>query len=435
MQLTHLFPQPELAQSPDRIRLKLVTQFYPPDFAASGQLMNELACNLAQQGMTVQVFTAQPGYAFEQERAPEQETQAQVEIIRSNFMRGFSRRWAGRTISSLAFCAHALWHLRLAANRGDVILFTSEPPFLPLIGLILKWLFNVKFITLIYDLYPEIAVELGVLGQDHWLVKLWHRLNQWVWKATDEIIVPCQTMKERLVQHRPDIAGKITVIHNWADPTAVRPIAKQENSFAQSQGLVDPFVVLYSGNMGRCHDMVTILETARLLQDEPIVFLFVGNGAKRSWLEAEVECHQLKNCRFLPYQSKDDLPLSLTACDLSLVSIDRGMEGLVAPSKFYSALCAGRPVAIICESHSYLKPLVAQANCGTTVKNGDAQELAKFIQTVASNPKIAKQLGENACQLARENFTPEQIAQKYYQIIAQTAISDVDIYRAKPLSV
>jgi glycosyltransferase involved in cell wall biosynthesis len=441
MLLSYLLPKLQSTQLTESTKptkptkLKLITQFYPPDFAASGQLMNELACQLANQGLAVQVFTAQPGYAFAQEQAPKQEIQEQVEVIRSNFLRGFSRRWAGRTISSLAFCAHAIWHSCLSANRGDVILLTSEPPFLPLVGLILKWLFNIKFITLIYDLYPEVAVELGVLSQAHWLVTLWHQINRWVWHATDEIIVPCQTMHDRLVKHCPAIAHKITVIHNWTDPTLVQPIAKAENPFAQAQGLVDPFVVLYSGNMGRCHDMETILETAKVLRHESIVFLFIGDGAKRSWLETQVKQHQLENCRFLPYQSKADLPLSLTACDLSLVSIDRGMEGLVAPSKFYSALCTGRPVAVICESHSYLRPLVTQADCGITVQNGDAQGLARFIQAVAGDRKMAEQLGKNGHHFAKENFTPGRIAQKYYQIIEQTVRLSKEAVQKAPLSI
>jgi glycosyltransferase involved in cell wall biosynthesis len=435
MSLSHLLPKLQLTQSTGPTRLKLITQFYPPDFAASGQLMDELACNLAKQGLSVQVFTAQPGYAFAQEQAAKQEIQKQVEVIRSNFLRGFSRRWAGRTISSLAFCAHALWHLRLAANRGDVILLTSEPPFLPLIGLVIKWLFDVKFITLIYDLYPEVAVELGVLSSNHWLVSLWHQINRWVWYATDEIIVPCQTMKDRVVEHCPEIADKITVIHNWADSTLIQPIAKEENMFAQAQDLINPFVVLYSGNMGRCHDMETILEAAKILRDESIIFLFIGDGAKRSWLEAEVKQHQLKNCRFLPYQPKQDLPLSLTAGDILLVSVDRGMEGLVAPSKFYSALCAGRPIAVICESHSYLKSLIAQANCGIALENGNAQGLAKFIQATADDRETAEQLGKNGHYFAREHFTPRRIAQKYHQIIERTAMLGKGTYQKKPLSV
>jgi EAL domain-containing protein (putative c-di-GMP-specific phosphodiesterase class I)/glycosyltransferase involved in cell wall biosynthesis/ActR/RegA family two-component response regulator len=411
-------------------RLKLVTQFYPPDFAATGQFMEELAQNLTQQGIDVHVFTAQPGYAFEQENAPDREWMGKVWVERSNFLRGTSRQWAGRTISSLAFCLHAIVHLCRRENQGDVLLLTSEPPFLQMVGLLMHWLFKVRFVTLIYDLYPEVAIELNVLPENHWLIRIWNWINQQVWQAAEAIVVPCETMRDRILQHSPGLAKKITVIHNWADPTWITPIPKAANPFAQEHQLVDKFVVLYSGNMGRCHDMDTILEAAELLADNPVEFLFVGGGPKREAVIERVQSLKLKNCHFLSYQDKSALPFSLTACDLSIVSVDVDMEGLVAPSKFYSALCAGRPIVAICEPHSYLRSLISQANCGVAIQNGDSQGLAEFIQYLLQNQDMIHQMGVSGHRYIQEFFTPIQISQQYFQLLNQIVNQHSDFYQA-----
>jgi EAL domain-containing protein (putative c-di-GMP-specific phosphodiesterase class I)/glycosyltransferase involved in cell wall biosynthesis/ActR/RegA family two-component response regulator len=414
-------------RSTAEIQLTLVTQFYPPDFAATGQFMDELAQNLSQQqGINVQVFTGQPSYAFDTTTAPARERMGRVWVQRSSFLRGHSRKWAGRTVSSLAFCAHALWHLRKRENRGNILLLTSEPPFLQVIGWILHLLFQTPFVTLVYDLYPEVAVELKVLPPHHPVIKLWDLVNRHVWHSAAAIVVPCHTMRDRIVAKVPEVADKITVIHNWADPNWIKPIAKAENTFAQENQLVDRFTVLYSGNMGRCHDMETILGAAIELQHEPIEFLFVGGGPKRQEVQEQVEALGLTNCRFFPYQDKALLPQSLTACDLSLVSVDRDMEGLVAPSKFYSALSAGRPVAIICEKHSYLRSLVADANCGAAISNGDRKGLAGFIRYLAQDPDMTRRMGSSGYRYIQEYFTPFAISKQYYRILRRAVVQNAD---------
>ncbi len=419
-------PQARLAE----VQLSIVTQFYPPDFAATGQFVDELAQQLSQQGMDVQVFTGQPSYAFETETAPEVEKMGNVWVRRSNFLRSGSRKWAGRTVSSLAFCGHALLHLLQRQHRGDILLFTSEPPFLQVIGLVLHFLFKIPYATLVYDLYPEVAVELNVVSHNHWLVKFWDAVNRRVWQQAVSIIVPCETMKDRIVLKVPEVADKITVIHNWADPTWIKPLVKHQNEFAQTYDLTDKFTVLYSGNMGRCHDMNTVLGAAVELQDEPVQFLFIGGGPKRAECQQKIQELGLQNCLFLPYQDKKLLPQSLTACDLSLVSVDVGMEGLVAPSKFYSALSAGRPVAVICEKHSYLRGLVAEANCGAAISNGDSKGLAGFIRYLAKDQDMANRLGQSGYRYIQEYYTPQLIGQQYFRILRRAVIQNADLYNA-----
>jgi EAL domain-containing protein (putative c-di-GMP-specific phosphodiesterase class I)/glycosyltransferase involved in cell wall biosynthesis/DNA-binding NarL/FixJ family response regulator len=413
-----------------QIKVSIITQFYPPDFAATGQFVEELATQLVTQQLAVQVFTGQPGYAFETSSAPEYEISQGVEIRRSRLLRTRSRKMLGRTVSSLAFCWHAFWYLLNRKNWGDILLFTSEPPYLQTLGYLLNKFFGVPFACIVYDLYPDVAVELKVLPKNHGITRFWDLLNRRVWRRAEAIIVPCQTMKDRIVAKVPKIAEKISVVHNWADPTWIKPLDKCHNAFAQTHQLVHKFTVLYSGNMGRCHDMETILGAAQELQSEPVQFLFIGGGPKREACQQKVQQKGLTNCLFLPYQDKSLLPQSLTACDLSLVSVDIGMEGLVAPSKFYSALASGRPVAVICEKHSYLRQLVAEANCGVALSNGDSKGLADFIRYLASNPKMANSLGLSGHRYIQDCFTPEIVSKQYGRLLYEAVVQHVDLRQA-----
>lgn len=401
------------------IKLSIITQFYPPDYAATGQLIEELAVQLGRIGLSVQVFTGQPGYAFQNESAPKIENLGRVTIRRSRSTRIWSKRIRGKALNGVLFCLRSGLHLLRNRSHVDVLLLTTAPPFLPILGYFAHKLFGIPYVCLLYDLYPDVAVELNVVSKQHWLVRFWDAVNCRIWKNAQQVIVLSSSMKDRVVAKCPEISDQVAVIHNWADPNWIVPIAKQHNYFAKKFDLVDKFTVLYSGNMGRCHDMETILEAVKLLKAEPIQFVFIGNGAKRKAFRAEVDDFGLNNCQFLPYQDKENLPYSLTACDLSLVSVSPGMEGLVAPSKLYAALAAGRPVGVICESHSYLRELVADGNCGEAFSNGDAVGMAAFIRRLAADSQSVKQMGQAGRHYLLSNFTPELIAKQYSEVLGE----------------
>ncbi|WP_316436942.1 glycosyltransferase family 4 protein [Leptolyngbya sp. NK1-12] len=405
-----------LAQS---IRLSVITQFFPPDFAATGQLIEELVRQLGQQGVDVKVFTGQPGYAFQSTSAPAYEQAGLVQIKRSRTSQMWPKRIRGKAINGILFMIRAVLHLLKNCRRRNIVLITTAPPFLPIVGYLAHLLFGMSYICLLYDLYPDIAVELGVISRRHWLTRLWHALNEQVWKHADGIIVLSSAMQERVANRCPEVANKISVIHSWADSNTIVPIPKSKNWFAMKHRLIEPFTVLYSGNLGRCHDVDTMLEAAILLRDEPIQFVCIGNGAKREILIQKVQELGLTNFLFLPYQDRDVLPYSLTACDLSLVSVSPGMDSLVAPSKLYSALSAGRPIAVICPKQAYLNQVIAEAGCGATFENGDAAKLANFIRLLQQDRQTAERMGKAGRRYLQTHFTPEIIAGQYLTVLKQ----------------
>jgi len=144
------------------IGLSIITQFYPPDYAATGQLIEELATNLGHQGMQVQIFTGQPGYAFGQSYAPPIERSEKLLVRRSRATLVLSDRIRGKALNGILFCLRAGLHLLKTASRGDILLLTTAPPFLPILGYLANLCFGLPYVCLLYDLYPDVAVQLKV---------------------------------------------------------------------------------------------------------------------------------------------------------------------------------------------------------------------------------------------------------------------------------
>lgn len=417
-------PQAPQFEVPPSLKLSVVTQFFPPDFAATGQLIEELVNQLGRQGVDVKVFTGQPGYAYQSATAPRYEQNGFIQIVRSRATQLWSKRIRGKAASGILFMIRTALHLIKNCRSRNLLLITTAPPFLPILGYLASLLLGFSYVCILYDLYPDIAIELGVISRRHWLAKLWQSLNCLVWRQAKALIVLSPEMRDRILTLCPDVADKVFVIHSWADPQQITPMPKTENWFAKRHHLVNKFTVLYSGNMGRCHDADTIFEAAIELRDEPIQFVFIGNGAKRDIIRREAERLGLTNLVFLPYQEKEVLPYSLTAGDLSLVSVSPGMESLVAPSKLYSALASGCPIAAVCPDHSYLRRLILDARCGDTFCNGDSKGLADFIRHLSHNRQRTEQMGQSGRKYLETHFTPEIIAQQYHDVLHWALLSE-----------
>lgn len=401
-------------------RLTLVSQYFPPDFAATGQLLDDLTSRLAAQGLQVQILTGMPSYAYSSDRAKCIEFQHNRCIRRTQVSRLWPKRIRGRAINGIFFCIRITLRLLRFSRRGDLILYTTEPPYLPLLGWLLHGITRTPYFVLLYDLYPDVLVELGVLRSDHFLVRLWRQFNCWVFADAQELVVLSEPMAERVRLHAPAVAAKLSVIPSWADPEHIRPLAKAENWFVQKHKLINHFTVLYSGNQGRCHDLVTVMAAALLLRHDPeVLFLFIGKGPQHKRLLQLVHDWGLTNCRFLPYQERCDLPYSLAAADLALVTLSIEAEGLVAPSKLYGHLAAGTPIAAITPASSYLRELVERENCGRWFANGNADNLAAWITALKADPTARARHGAAARALLERNANPDLVAALYRQLIEQ----------------
>jgi glycosyltransferase involved in cell wall biosynthesis len=328
----------------------------------------------------------------------------------------------GKILNSTTFFLGTV-HRSLTLPRDTVVLVVTNPPILPFVPYLLSFLRKQKFVCLIHDVYPDIAVRLGYLRQGGILCRLWERMNQRMMHGAAAVIVLGRDMEKKIREKLdPSDWGKIRVIPNWSDEDAICPLEKGDNPFLREIGLSpSAFIVQYSGNMGLSHDMETIIEAANRLQDIPVRFLFIGGGGKREKIGKMVADLGLENVLFLPYQPKENLRYSLACSDVSLVCLEEGVEGLSVPSKYYGILASGRPVIALMAERSEVAMSVRESGCGFVVPPGDPDALAERIRYLFDHPDAVREMGKKARESLERNYSRRVVAKKYLDLLREVS--------------
>ena len=289
-----------------------------------------------------------------------------------------------------------------------LLFIVSNPPFLGIVGLLFKYLRGQKYVILVYDTYPDVLIGIGFLKKGMF-TKVWDFLNRIVLQNSSLVITIGEYMADNL-ERKFDVlqtsAKKIVSIPNWVDINKIKPLSKKKNWFAQKHNQVDKITVLYSGNMGNTHDVETILYVAKLLVDiSKIHFLFIGEGAKRKFVEDYIQRNSLGNVTLLPFQPEETLPYSLSAGDIGLISYHKGTENCILPSKTYYYMAAGLALLVISEKDNDLSQLVKDDDCGINVKSKDIQGLKQAILGVSNNEELLDQYKQASRKTAEERFS------------------------------
>jgi glycosyltransferase involved in cell wall biosynthesis len=159
------------------------------------------------------------------------------------------------------------------------------------------------------------------------------------------------------------------------------------------------FVVLHAGNLGFYGAWQTVLKAAEILSNEDTGIVFVGDGANR--VELEASAANAKNVKFLPFRPAEQVPHVMMAGDLQIITVKRGLEGVVVPSKLYSTLAAGRPVLVIAERESDAARIVNSTGCGVSADPDDPMAVAAAIRELRSDPARLAEMGRRATETAK----------------------------------
>lgn len=320
---------------------------------------------------------------------------------------GFKRMLTWSLFTFLSF-----FHVLFSSKKKELILITT-PPFIVFTGLFFKRLRNQNYHLIIWDLYPDVLVNFGVLNESSWIIKYWKKINKTCFTKASNVFTlgkHLATAINNYTQENPKI------IPNWVNADFVKPMEKAENTFAKEHNLQDKLVVMYSGNMGLTHDIESIVYAAEALQNNSSIhFVLIGDGAKKTKITQYVSEKNLTNVLILPYQSNEVLPYSLSCADIGVVTLSQGAETISVPSKTYYTLAAGSAILALASHESELGLLIEEYNCGKVFENPKNEEIVKFIEGLVQEKSQLKEYKENA-RKASFNFTPEN-AKQYYNYI------------------
>ncbi len=385
------------------MKILLLNQFYPPDVAATGQLLADLAQKLVQKGHEVHVLCSRCAYGGGKKKYPAEQLINGVHIHRvaaTGFGRGNT---FGRLIDYVSFYILAVLKA-LILPRMNICIALTTPPFIALCGLMLRSLKGTRLVLWAMDLYPEIAVAYGVIKKGSFLHNFLTHISRRIYRRASRIISLGEVMTEKLIEAGVE-KEKIITVHNWVPGETVRSISSGNSVLRDKWNLNGHVILMYSGNLGLGHELDTVVRAIKQVgKDANLELLFVGSGKMRQSLVKLTDELDLDCVKFRPPVSLDNLSDSLAVADIHLVSQKPGTQGLIVPSKLYGILAAGRPILFIGPEDCEPATIVRKSKAGITTKPGDVNGVANALGKLTTDPQLRQTIGNNAKKYYKNNF-------------------------------
>jgi len=396
------------------VRILLLNEYFPPDTSATAKIAATVAGSLATRHQ-VTVLAGRPSYDPD-ERYP-------FSLLRRNVSGNLTVEHVGsttyprhqmrrRVANYLSYAALAV--PRALAVKSDLVLAMTDPPFNGITGALIARMKGIPFVYNIRDLYPDMALGGDIVRPRSW-VALWERLHRAALRQATRVIVLGDDMRERILS-KGIAPERVVVVRDGASfPAAAVP--PNHPAIGEIRGSAD-FVVLHAGNLGFYGAWNTLLDAAKLLPANGTRMIFIGDGANRASLEDA--SRGSATVRFLPFRPPEEIPCVMAAGDIHIVTIRRGLGGVVVPSKLYSILAAGRPILAVAPEDTDVARIVRSADCGLVADPDSPAQVAAAIRTLKSDPARLEAMGHRAHQAAADYARVKELA-KFMSVIEEAA--------------
>lgn len=398
-----------------KTKILFLCQFSYPEYNSSATLPFDTAKYLADKGYAADIICGYPKEYATAQHVPYHEIVEGVQLHRLPYLQLKRTKTIGRLINYFSFTASAFLQL-LKMYKYDVIICYSNPPVLPVVALMASKMFGTKLIFVSYDVYPEVAYASKALSPGCAIdIAMW-KINHQLYSKASKVVVLTDEMRQFILQNRTEIdPSRVCVIPNWAHEGCQSITKKAYENFGYYEG---QFVVSYFGNLGICQETETMLTAIRILKDDAkIQFLIAGHGTKLP--EVKDATKGCPNVKIVDFLVGEDFEQALAISSCSIVSLEKGLIGTCAPSKYYSYLQAGCPVLSITEENSYLALEVEKEKIGYAIRIGDGAELVTAIRTLYSDSEKRKMMSQKAKVLYEERYAKHIAMQKYEKMISQ----------------
>jgi len=392
------------------MHILLLNQYYPPDTSATAKMAAVVAEALARRHK-VTVVAGRPSYDPE-ETYPyallRRDARNGVVVERVGSTAYPRHRMRRRLSNYLTYLALAL--PRALAIRPDVVLAMTDPPVAGIAGAFVGRLARRPFVYNIRDMYPDMALGGDIVRPGHW-VRRWEQMHRAALKRATRVIVLGDDMRERILA-KGVAPERVVVVRDGTTPPACLPAEDDPLVGEIRSGF--PFVALHAGNLGFYGAWHTLLKAGEILGHENIGLVFIGDGANRKALEAEAA--RLPNVRFLPFRPVEQVPQVMMAGDVHIVTVKRGLEGVVVPSKLYGILAAGRPVLSVADARSDAARIVLESGCGLTADPDDPLAVAAAIRDLRTDQRRLAEMGRRAREAAQKYVRVNEL-QRFVKVV------------------
>jgi glycosyltransferase involved in cell wall biosynthesis len=389
------------------VRILLLNLYYPPDTSATAKMAQAVVDTLSE-AHEITVLCGRPSYEPTERRAwrlwqtemPNTSAHSGgAEIIRVGSTDYSRTQMQRRVVNYLSYVALSV--PRAMFVRSDVVLGMTDPPFEGIVAAFVALLKGKPFVYNIRDLYPDMAVG-GAIVDAGLLTRVWETLHRWALRRATRVLVLGEDMRARVVAKdvKPE---RVAVVRDGAQlckPGEAAPAAVDSEVVRAIRGDFK-FVLLHAGNLGFYGAWETLIATARLLADEGVGLTFVGDGTQRKQIETTAAGS--RNVRFLPFFPASKIASVLAAPDVHVVTIQRGLEGVIVPSKMYGILAAGKPILAVAPLETDVAKLGAARGFAISADPDDASHVADAVRRMVRDPGLVRKMRE-AAQVAANDY-------------------------------
>jgi colanic acid biosynthesis glycosyl transferase WcaI len=395
------------------MKVLLLNLYYPPDTSATAKIAAAFVEPLTQKH-DVTVLCGRPSYD-PTERRPWRLWQTErlntVRVIRVGSTDYPRTQMARRVFNYLSYVTLSL--PRALFTSCDVVLAMTDPPFEGIVGAFVAMLKRKPFVYNIKDMYPDMAVG-GSIVKPGLMARVWEKLHRWALRRAARIIVLGEDMKARIASKgvSPD---RIDIVRDGVEDStsSTAPAAFDPEIIKTIRGDFR-FVLLHAGNLGFYGAWETLLIAARELQNDGVGLVFVGDGAQRSRLQELAAGNTA--VRFLPFFPSSKISSVLAAADAHVITIKRGLEGVVVPSKMYGILAAGRPIVAVAPAQADAAALGAREDFGCAADPDRPEELVTTVRDLLADPSRVAAMGA-AARSAAPRYARSAEIQKFAAIL------------------
>lgn len=366
-------------------------QFFYPEHNSSATLPFDTAKHLAANGFTVDALCGYPKEYSDEKNVPLRETKNGVNIRRLRYIQLGRWKTVARLVNYFSFTVSTLLKV-FSLHKYKSIIVYSNPPVLPFVAVLANMLFGTKIVFVAYDVYPEVAYASGSLRPGSLIDRGMRSINKMMYKRVDKVVALTDEMKDFILANRKGITEEqVVVIPNWAHEKTTEPTPE---AYAKLGYFPDQFIVSYFGNMGICQEMDTLMNAVEAMKDnDKVRFLFIGHGSKKSAIEARIKEKNLTNAQMIDFLTGEAFEQAVAISSVCIVSLENGLKGMCAPSKFYSYLQGGKPIISITEKGSYIEKEIKEQSIGFSVAIGETEYLVGCINEMSNTPAATKKMG------------------------------------------
>ena len=406
------------------MNILLIHQYYLEKEDGGGSRFNEMTKSWVAAGHTVTVLagmvhysTGKKGPRYKARYFYKDDYAEGITVWRTHVSEVYNVNFLGRLWAYFSFVFSSTWAgLFKVKGEFDAVVVTSPPLFVGITAYILAKVKRLPFVFEIRDLWPESAIDTGVL-QNGLIIKMAYAFERFIYKKATKINVLTPAFKRTLIEKKQIPKEKVSYIPNAADFTLSENLLQNFDhvAFREELGFTSSFVITYVGAHGIANHLIQLIDAAELLQDTNVVFQLIGAGMEKQLLVDEVKERQLKNVIFRDPVAKSEVFKYILASDMGASVLKRvDTFKTIYSNKTFDYMACKKPILMGIEGIS--KELIEEADCGICVIPEDAADYNRKIRAFLLQDN-RESLGQNGYDFAKAHFDRSVLANKYLTLI------------------